>query len=205
MEKRIGYYMRTSHYLQNVATQVDKIEEGWKIYEDAGISGRIPFNERKSALKLLNDIKDGRIKEVRVLRIDRLGRSVSDIINTINIIHSFGVPITSISEGITTLDEKGNQTPTTGLLINVLSSLSEFFYHQNREKTLFGIELAKKQGKYKGRITESREEISKYLNKPKIKKMTEMIKQGNSIRSICRILECSPNSVYKLKKVLDGL
>jgi DNA invertase Pin-like site-specific DNA recombinase len=205
MEKKIGYYMRTSHYLQNVATQIDKIEEGWKIYEDAGISGRIPFNERKSALKLLNDIKDGRIKEVKVLRIDRLGRSVSDIINTINIIHSFGVPITSISEGITTLDEKGNQTPTTGLLINVLSSLSEFFYHQNREKTLFGIELAKKQGKYKGRINESREEISKYLNKPKVKKMTEMIKQGNSIRSICRVLECSPNSVYKLKKVLEGV
>jgi DNA invertase Pin-like site-specific DNA recombinase len=205
MEKKIGYYMRTSHYLQNVATQVDKIEEGWKIYEDSGISGRIPFNERKSALKLIIDIKDGKIKEVKVLRIDRLGRSVSDIINTINIIHSHGVPITSISEGITTLDDKGNQTPTTGLLINVLSSLSEFFYHQNREKTLFGIELAKKQGKYKGRITESTEEISKYLNKPKIKKMTEMIKQGNSIRSICRILECSSNSVYKLKKVLDGL
>ena len=205
MEKKIGYYMRTSHYLQNVATQVDKIEEGWKIYEDSGISGRIPFNERKSALKLIIDIKDGKIKEVKVLRIDRLGRSVSDIINTINIIHSHGVPITSISEGITTLDDKGNQTPTTGLLINVLSSLSEFFYHQNREKTLFGIELAKKQGKYKGRITESTEEISKYLNKPKIKKMTEMIKQGNSIRSICRILECSPNSVYKLKKVLDGV
>ena len=196
--------MRTSHYLQNVATQIDKIEEGWKIYEDSGISGRIPFNERKSALKLLSDINDGRIKEVKVLRIDRLGRSVSDIINTINIIHSFGVPITSISEGITTLDDKGNQTPTTGLLINVLSSLSEFFYHQNREKTLFGIELAKKQGKYKVRITESREEISKYLNKPKIRKMTEMIKQGNSIRSICRVLECSPNSVYKLKKVLEG-
>jgi DNA invertase Pin-like site-specific DNA recombinase len=205
MERKIGYYMRTSHYLQNVATQIDKIEEGWKIYEDAGISGRIPFHERKSAFKLFNDIKDGKIKEVRVLRIDRLGRSVSDIINTINIIHSFGVPITSISEGITTLDDKGNQTPTTGLLINVLSSLSEFFYHQNREKTLFGIELAKKQGKYKGRIIESREEISKYLNKPKIKKMTEMIKQGNSIRSICRVLECSPNSVYKLKKVLEGV
>ena len=123
MERKIGYYMRTSHYLQNVATQIDKIEEGWKIYEDVGISGRIPFNERKSALKLINDIKDGKIKEVRVLRIDRLGRSVSDIIKTINIIHSFGVPITSISEGITTLDDKGNQTPTTGLLINVLSSL----------------------------------------------------------------------------------
>lgn len=195
--------MRTSHYLQNVATQIDKIEDGWKTYEDTGVSGRVPFKERKSASKLLEDISKGKISEVRTLRIDRLGRSVTDIIDTINLIHSFGVPITSISEGITTLDDKGNQTPTTGLLINVLSSLSEFFYHQNREKTLNGIELAKRQGKYTGRKQNSTEDIEKYLNKPKVKKMTEMIKQGNSVRSIVRILECSPNSVYKLKKVLE--
>jgi len=125
MEKKIGYYMRTSHYLQNVATQIDKIEDGWKTYEDTGVSGRVPFKERKSASKLLEDISKGKISEVRTLRIDRLGRSVTDIIDTINLIHSYGVPITSISEGITTLDDKGNQTPTTGLLINVLSSLSE--------------------------------------------------------------------------------
>lgn len=204
MEKKIGYYMRTSHYLQNIATQIDRIEEGWKVYEDTGVSGRTPFKERKSAGRLLNDIRDGKISSVRVLRIDRLGRSVTDIIDTINLIHSYGVPITSISEGITTLDDNGNQTPTTGLLINVLSSLSEFFYHQNREKTLLGIELAKKQGKYRGRTVNSKEDINKYLNKPKVKKMTEMIKQGNSVRSIVRILECSPNSIYKLKKVLES-
>lgn len=204
MNKKIGYYMRTSHYLQNITTQIDKIEEGWKIYKDEGISGRIPFKERKSASKLLEDISNGKISEVRTLRIDRLGRSVSDIIDTINLIHSYKVPITSISEGITTLDDKGNQTPTTGLLINVLSSLSEFFYHQNREKILSGISLAKKDPtKYTGRKPNSTEDIEKYLSKPKTKKMTEMIKQGNSVRSIVRILECSPNSVYKLKKILQ--
>jgi DNA invertase Pin-like site-specific DNA recombinase len=204
MEKKIAYYLRTSHYLQNISTQVDKIEDGWKTYEDTGVSGRIPFKERKSAGRLLNDIRDNKIKEVKVLRIDRLGRSVSDIIDTINTIHSFGVPITSISEGITTLDDKGNQTPTTGLLINVLSSLSEFFYHQNREKTLLGIELAKKQGKYKGRVPGSVQDVTTYLNKSRTKKMAEMLKQGSSVRSIVRVLECSPNSIYKLKKILDG-
>lgn len=203
MEKKIGYYMRTSHYLQNVATQIDKIEEGWKVYKDEGISGRTFFKERKSASKLLEDISNGKIGEVRVLRIDRLGRSVTDIIETINTIHSHGVPITSISEGITTLDDKGNQTPTTGLLINVLSSLSEFFYHQNREKTLLGIEIAKREGKYKGRVKGSTQDEKTYLNKPKIKKMTELIKQGNSVRSIMRVMNCSPNSIYKLKKVLE--
>jgi DNA invertase Pin-like site-specific DNA recombinase len=205
MEKKIGYYLRTSHYLQNIATQIDRIEEGWKVYEDNGVTGRIPFKERKSAKRLLEDIKDGKIREVKVLRIDRLGRSVQDIIETINTIHSYGVPITSISEGITTLDDNGNQTPTTGLLINVLSSLSEFFYHSNREKTLLGVELAKKQGKYRGRKPNSTEDVNNYLNKPKVKKMRELIKQGNSVRSITRVLNCSSNSVYKLKKVLETI
>jgi DNA invertase Pin-like site-specific DNA recombinase len=204
MDKKIGYYMRTSHYLQNITTQVDKIEDGWKVYKDEGISGKIPFKERKSASKLLEDISNKKITEVRTLRIDRLGRSVTDIIDTINLIHSYSVPITSISEGITTLDDKGNQTPTTGLLINVLSSLSEFFYHQNREKTLNGISIAKKDPtKYIGRKNNSTENVSKYLQKIKVKKMTEMLKQGNSVRSIVRVLECSPNSIYKLKKVLE--
>jgi len=205
MEKKVAYYLRTSHYLQNISTQVDKIEDGWKVYKDEGISGRISFKERKGGIKLLQDIKDGKITEVKILRIDRLGRNVQDILDTINTIHSFGVPINSLSEGITTLDDKGNVTPTTGLLVNVLSSLSEFFYHQNREKILNGIELAKKQGKYKGRATNSREDIDKYMNKPKTKKMLEMLKQGNSVRSIVRILECSPNSIYKLKKLSQNV
>ena len=205
MSTKVAYYLRTSHYLQNISTQVDKIEDGWKIYKDEGISGRISFKERKGGIKLLQDIKDGKITEVKILRIDRLGRNVQDILDTINTIHSYGVPINSLSEGITTLDVKGNVTPTTGLLVNVLSSLSEFFYHQNREKILNGIELAKKQGKYKGRATNSREDIDKYMNKPKTKKMLEMLKQGNSVRSIVRILECSPNSIYKLKKLSQNV
>ena len=201
MEKKIGYYLRTSHYLQNISTQIERIEDDWKVYKDEGISGRINFKDRKAGKKLLQDIYNDKIKEVKVLRIDRLGRSVQDILDTIKTIHSYGVPINSLSEGITTLDDKGNVTPTTGLLVNVLSSLSEFFYHQNREKTLLGIELAKKRGKYKGRQPNSKENIEKYMNKPKTKKMLEMLKQGNSVRSIVRILECSPNSIYKLKKL----
>lgn len=205
MSTKVAYYLRTSHYLMNISTQVDKIEDGWKVYKDEGISGRISFKERKGGMKLIQDIKDGKISSVKILRIDRLGRDVKDILDTINTIHSFGIPITSLSEGVTTLDDKGNVTPTTGLLVNVLSSLSEFFYHQNREKILNGIELAKKQGKYKGRATNSREDIDKYMNKPKTKKMLEMLKQGNSVRSIVRILECSPNSIYKLKKLSQNV
>ena len=194
-----AYYLRTSHYLQNIGTQVDKIEPHWKVYKDEGISGRVAFCERPAGKKLLEDLRCGKISEVVVLRIDRLGRSTQDCLHTINLIHSFKVPITSLNEGITTLDENGNQTPMTGLLVNILSSLSEFFYHQTREKTMDGILRAKMDGKYKGRHAGAVESIDKFLSKPKVKKIVELLKLNVGIRKISRIVECSPNYVYKVQ------
>ena len=43
MSTKVAYYLRTSHYLMNISTQVDKIEDGWKVYKDEGVSGRISF------------------------------------------------------------------------------------------------------------------------------------------------------------------
>lgn len=200
----IAYYMRTSHYLQNIATQVDKIEPGWKVYEDRGVTGRLPFEERPAGKKLLADVREGKISEVKVLRIDRLGRSVQNILETINTIHYYKVPISSLNEGITTLDANGGQTALTMLTVNLLGSLSEFFYHQNREKILNGIERAKLDGnKYCGRKPGSNEAISKFKVKPKTQKIKELLEQGVGVRSICRTLECSPNLVYKVKETFN--
>jgi DNA invertase Pin-like site-specific DNA recombinase len=142
-----------------------------------------------------------------VLRIDRCGRSTKDIIDTLSTFNELKIPLTSINEGITTLDENGNQTATNSLLINLLSSLSEFFFHQNREKTLAGIERAKllTPEKYRGRVPGSKEKTSTFLEKQKSKKIIEMIRNGNGVRSICRILQCSPNLVYKCKQVSEEL
>ena len=201
--KHVGYYLRTSHYLQNIGTQVDKIEEGWKVYKDEGVSGRISFQDRPSGKKLLQDISSGKISQVVVLRIDRLGRNTTDILTTIKLIHQYQVPIRSLNEGITTLDDNGKETPMTNLLLNLLSSLSEFQYHQTREKTLDGILRGKLDGKYKGRKTGSVETVDKFKNKPKVKKIKELLGSGIGVRSISRIVECSPNYIYKVKEKLE--
>lgn len=197
---QVAYYMRTSHYLQSIGTQVDKIEDGWKVYEDAGVSGRVPFEERPAGKRLLDDVRRGKISQVIVLRLDRCGRSTQNILETLDTIHSFKVPITSLNEGITTLNDKGEVTPMTGLLTNVLSSLSEFFYHQTREKTLAGVKRGVLLNHYKGRKVGSVETFDKFISKPKNKKIKEMIDAGVGIRKISRILECSPNSIYKVKE-----
>jgi DNA invertase Pin-like site-specific DNA recombinase len=199
-----AYYMRTSHYLQNIGTQVDKIEESWRVYKDEGVSGRLPFNERPSGKRLINDIEKGKVDRVIVLRLDRLGRNTSNILQTINTISiDHKVPITSLNEGITTLNDMGETTPMTGLLVNVLSSLSEFFYHQTREKTLSGVERAKTLGKYTGRKVGAVESPEKYLSKPTNKKIVEMLASGVGIRRISRVLEVSPNTIYKVKKTRE--
>ena len=200
MGSTIGYYMRTSTYLNSLGNQVDRIEDGWKVYEDRGVSGRVMFSDRPSGKKLLQDIERGKIKEVIVLRIDRLGRNTTDILNTINHIHQFKVPITSKTEGITTLDEYGKQTPMTGLMINLLSSLSEFQNHQIRERTMLGVERGKLEGKYRGRKQGSVETLEKFKSKPKVKKIVELLDEGIGIRKISRVVGCSPNYIYKVKE-----
>ena len=141
------------------------------------------------------------------MRIDRCGRSTKDIIDTLSTLNELKIPLTSINEGITTLDDNGNQTATNSLLINLLSSLSEFFYHQNREKTLAGIERAKllTPEKYRGRVPGSTENLGSFMAKKRTIKVIEMLKNGNGVRSICRILQCSPNLVYKCKQASEEL
>ncbi len=198
---QIAYYLRTSHYLQNIGTQIDKIEDGWKVYEDKGVSGRIPFLERPSGKRLIDDIANNKINQVIVLRIDRLGRDLEDILKTIKTIHSYNVPITSQNEGITTLID-GKESVMSNLLINILSSISEFQYHQTREKTLAGIERAKFQGKYKGRKIGSTESIETFLSKPKVQKIMTLLNEDIGVRKIARIVECSPNYIYKVKDAM---
>ena len=93
----------------------------------------------------------------------------------------------------------------TNLLLNLLSSLSEFQYHQTREKVLDGIKRGRLEGKYKGRKIGSVESDEKFLSKPKVKKIKEMLELNVGVRKISRIVECSPNYVYKVKeRVLEG-
>lgn len=199
--KQVAYYMRTSHYLQNIGTQLDKVEDGWKVYKDEGVSGRVAFADRPMAKKLMKDITDGKVSEVVVLRLDRLGRDTANILSTIKEIHSYGIGIVSKNEGITTMIN-GKENPMSNLLISILSSIAEFEYHRIKEKTLEGIARGKRTGVYKGRKKGSLESNESFIRKPKVRKVRIMLDEGVSIRQICRVLECSPNFITKVKERL---
>lgn len=194
-----AYYIRTSHYLQNIGIQEDKIQADWKVYKDEGVSGRVLFADRPMARKLLKDIEAGKVSQVVVNRLDRLGRDTADILATIKAIHKHGIGIVSIKEGITTMVD-GKENPMSNLLIAILSSIAEFEYHRIKEKTLEGIARGKRMGVYRGRKKGAVEPYESFIKKPKVKKVKLMLEEGLSIRKICDLLECSPNFIYKVRE-----
>lgn len=201
-----AYYMRTSHFLQNIITQEEQIPEGAVVFKDEGISGRIEFAKRKAGAKLLSEIIAGRVRSLSVLSADRLGRSAENILSSMRLAHEHKVPIKLIREGITTLDEKGNVTPMTMLMTNLLSTLAEFSYLTQREKILSGVAAAKALGKYTGRKPGAIADINKWKTTPKVVKVHTLLKEGVGVRKICRVTESSPNFVYKVKaRLMDAV
>ena len=76
------HYQRVSSVLQNTERQRIDASQFDLLLEDK-CSGSIPFFERPSGSKIKELCDEGVLTQVSVLQIDRLGRSVSDIINTI--------------------------------------------------------------------------------------------------------------------------
>lgn len=191
-------YSRISSEGQNNARQ---LKEGVKNYPDI-CSGSIPFNERKQAKKLLNDIENGIISEVSVCSIDRLGRNLVDIINTLNYFESKKVQLISKKEGLTLLNDEGAISPVSKLMIGLLGSIAEFERSRIRERQAEGIAIAKKKGNFKGRPVGSAYSNEKVLNlHPKVLKY---LKEGESLKRTALLSGVSVPTVIKVKKIMEG-
>ncbi len=195
---RIAYYMRTSTFLQNTDRQDEKVEDGWRLYKDKGVSGRIHFEERAMGKKLLSDAKNDLIDEVKVIHLDRLGRNTEDVLKTIRTLHEYNVSIHIIKQGIHTLVD-GKENFTTKLLVTILTSISEMEYNLHRERILEGIRIAQMKGHYKGRVKGSTESIDTWSQKSNVKKVKTLLENGVSVRKIREILGVSYNFCYKVK------
>jgi len=197
----IGYYMRTSTYLQKTERQDEKVEEGWRLYKDKGVSGRVPFEDRPMGKRLLQDVERGLVDEVRVIHLDRLGRNTEDVLRTIRRIHEYGVGIHIIKQGITTMVD-GKENITTKLLITILTSISEMEYHLIRERMMEGIRIGQMKGHYKGRKPGSTESFEKWSQKPNVVKVRTLLENGVPVRKIRETLGVSFNFCYKVKNLL---
>ena len=150
-------YSRVSTTDQYLDSQIDKLKEYGcdKIFTDV-ISGS------KSIRKGLTEMLDYMRKDdvVIVFRLDRLGRSLKDLIDIINIFKNKGVPFKSISENIDTATSTGN------LIFHITGAFAEFERNIIRERVNTGLETARARGRKGGRptlITSEKIQMAKLL------------------------------------------
>lgn len=194
-------YVRVSTLEQNTDRQRVSVTDFDYVIEDK-CSGAIPFEQRPGGLKLLEMLNKGIIGSLHLWQIDRIGRDVRDIINTIHRFTEKGICVYFISQGLRTLDDNGNENPIGKMIINILGVVAEMERNQIRERQLQGIEIAKARGVYKGRRLGTREDKLSFLSKPQNKRAVELLKKGYRGSEVAKICDLHPNTISKIRKSL---
>ncbi|MDD4990980.1 MAG: recombinase family protein [Paludibacter sp.] len=176
-------------------------EKDFDIVVEDKCSGAIPFFEREGGKEILSYIEKGIVEKISAITIDRLGRDMLDILNTLNYLNQKLITVYFINQGIRTIDEDGKENPISKLIISTLAIISEMTRNQIRENQLGGIKLAKARGVYKGRVTGSKEDVQQFLSKPKNKKALEYLKRGMSMTEAGKLAGVHINTMTKIKKL----
>jgi DNA invertase Pin-like site-specific DNA recombinase len=153
MHKRAAIYVRVSTDRQTVENQLRELRQiaerrGWEVvkeYDDAGISGSKGRNDRPGLDELLKDAQRRRFDVVMAWAIDRLGRSLIDLLGTIQQLESCGVDLYLDQQAIDTT------TPTGRLMFQITGAFAEFERSMMRQRIRAGLRRAVEAGKQLGR------------------------------------------------------
>lgn len=139
---------------QDTATQINALKAANcdKVFEEAASGGRW---DRPELHKALDQLREGDV--FIVWKLDRLSRSLKDLLHIMEKIEAAGAGFCSLTEAIDTT------TPAGRMLMQMVGSFAEFERAMIRERTNAGLETARKQGRIGGRkpklTAEQRREI----------------------------------------------
>ena len=176
-------------------------EKDFKLVIEDKCSGAVPFFEREGGKEIKSLLEKGVKLTLSVLSIDRLGRDLRDIINTIHFFTEKETTIHFISQGLSTLNENGKENPISKMMISILGIVGEMERTQIKERQAEGIKIAKMKGIYKGRIAGSKEDVLSFLAKDKNKKALEYLKKGYKAVEISKLTGVHINTITKIKKL----
>ena len=158
-----------------------------KIYEDQAKSGG--STDRPAFQKMLSEIDGANI--VVVSKIDRMARSLIDLLNTIQLLEKKGIGFISIQDpGIDTTSPNGK------LLLQILGAFAEFERNLINQRTRAGKEKAKQKGVKFGR-PKGKLKNGKFIDE---KIVLELKAKGLSARAIAKVLDCSITPVLRIIK-----
>lgn len=174
-------YGRVSTDDQHLHLQIDSLRKAGceKIFTDE-ISGA--KSERPGLREALTFMRQG--DTLVVWRLDRLGRSLKDLIERVEELKQRQVEFRSLTENIDTSNSGGK------FMFHIFSALAEFERDLIRERTMAGLTAARARGRFGGR--------PKIMPVEKIKIAASLMKTPNiSIKDICKNLGISRTTLYR--------
>jgi len=183
---KIGY-ARVSTKDQNLDLQIDALNkyECEEIFQEKISSGK----ERPELNKLLKYLRSGDI--FVVWKLDRVGRSLVELLNIINDLNKRNIAFVSLMDSIDTTNSMGK------FQLSIFGAFSEYEKSLISERTKAGLEAAKKKGKVGGR--------PKGFTEDTIKKAIMVLKLYSlgdlSIEDICKNQKISRATFYRYQEI----
>jgi DNA invertase Pin-like site-specific DNA recombinase len=199
--KRAVLYLRVSTLDQTTANQERELRQvaeraAWQIvhvYKDHGISGA-KGRDRRPAFDALHKAAVRReFDVVMAWNVDRLGRSLQDLVGFLGQLHAAGVDLFLHQQGLDTT------TPGGKAMFQMLGVFAEFERSIIQERVRAGLRRAVSEGKQLGRprlAADIERRISVAL---KARKET-----GDSVRKIAARFGVDPSTVQRISRPLDG-
>jgi DNA invertase Pin-like site-specific DNA recombinase len=151
--KRVAIYLRVSTSKQETSNQRRELEavanrSGWqvvKVYEDAGISGAKGRDKRPGLDAMLKAVNAKEFDMVAAWSVDRLGRSLTDLLGILQGLHDKGVDLFLHQQGLDTSTTAGKA------MFQMLGVFAEFERGIIRERVNAGLARARANGTKLGR------------------------------------------------------
>lgn len=182
-------YIRVSSEGQNTARQRKALKQaGCTVFYEEKVSGAIL--KRPQLQALLEQLQED--DTVYVHEISRLSRSTKDLLEIIERIREKDAGLKSVSE--TWLDTS-SENPMNEFLLTIFSGLVQFERSMIKQRQKEGIEIAKAQGKFKGRKAEL---IEGGKEERRLQEIVKAYKEGKSVRHIREVYKVGTGTLYKI-------
>lgn len=202
---KIGY-ARVSTKEQNLDLQIEYLENNGVdkglIFLDKGVSGTIAPAQRDGFKQLLQKARSG--DTLVVYKLDRISRKYDDVQDVIKTLKDMGLNfeiggLPNINTGNKLMDKA-----LTDMLLNLLGYVAENERAFIKERQRDGIELAKKQGRFKGKpkkySANSKDKYGRYI----YNQIVEDLKSGMSCNAVRLKHDVGVGTVQRIKKEIKS-
>jgi DNA invertase Pin-like site-specific DNA recombinase len=189
---RVALYCRVSTASQTTENQRHDLERvaaarGWSVvaqFSDDGIGGAKTRSDRPALDALLKGAVRGEFDLVAVWAIDRLGRSLQHLVETVNELKAVGIDLYIHQQAIDT------STPAGKLAFSVFGALAEYEGQLVRERVRAGLDRARRNGTKLGRPTNLNDSVRAAI--------VALRSKDHPIRKIASQLKVGTGTVYRV-------